>query len=190
MTMGRNGSREERFEALYRKYYARVYWFFRDWRLSDDEAHDLAQDVFARVFESMDQYRGDGEWAYLETIAKRLLFNRNRALQTDKRRGTHVGLDEPNVRSLAAESGPDLAEQQEDERQKRLLNEAIDELPEGMRKCLRLWLQGHSYAAIRMILKISPDAVKSRLRDAKRLLQERLGDEITRPLPEDNDDDQ
>lgn len=186
--MGRNDSREERFESLYRSYYGRVYRWYRRERLTDDEAHDLAQDVFARVYKSMDQYRGDAEWAFLETIARNLLYNRTRALHTAKRSGEHVDLEV--AENLASTPEPDYAERQLDDLQRKKLRTAIEELPEGMRQALLLWLEDHSYAAIRQILKITPDAVKSRLRDARKLLQERLGPDLTGTLPEDNDHDQ
>lgn len=192
MTMGRNDSREERFESLYRRHYARVYrWYVVKWHLADDEAHDLAQDVFASVYKSMNQYRGDAEWAFLEKIARNLLYNRNRALHTAKRQGAHVPIDAPELADkLAAPPDPDYAERQLDQLQRKQLKEAIETLPEGMRQALELWLQDFSYAAIRQVLRITPDAVKSRLRDARKLLQERLGPDLAGTLPEDNDDDQ
>jgi RNA polymerase sigma factor (sigma-70 family) len=192
MTTGRNDSREERFESLYRRHYARVFrWYVVKWRLADDEAHDLAQDVFASVYKNMDQYRGDAEWAFLEKIARNLLYNRNRALHTAKRKGDHVPIDTPELADrLAASPEPDYAERELDALQRKQLREAIAALPEGMRQALELWLQDYSYAAIRQVLRITPDAVKSRLRDARKLLQERLGPDLAGTLPEDNDNDQ
>ena len=56
------------------------------------------------------------------------------------------------------------------------LYDAIAELPEGQRQSLQLWLDGFRYREISSVLGISPEAVKSRLRDAKNHLRSRLED--------------
>lgn len=57
------------------------------------------------------------------------------------------------------------------------LHDAIAALPEGQRHAIQLWLDGFHYSDIAHALRISVDAVKSRLRDAKRHLRPRIGDD-------------
>jgi RNA polymerase sigma factor (sigma-70 family) len=71
---------------------------------------------------------------------------------------------------------PDLADREEAAAQRKRLGAAVRELSEGQRACLRLWISGFSYEEIAKALGITLDAVKSRLRDAKKLLRERLGE--------------
>jgi RNA polymerase sigma-70 factor (ECF subfamily) len=178
----RNGG-GERFKALYQKYYWRVVRFLmRAFRLSQEDAEELAQEVFLRVFRTIEEYRGDAEWAFLEVTARNLGLNRVRSLATWKRRGEKVELDHPQVRELAAPEDPDYAERQSEALQRKRLHDGIRELPEGQRQCLQLFLDDFSYEEIARTLRISTDAVKSRLRDAKKLLRARLGD---LELPED-----
>ena len=174
--------RHERFEAIYRKYYARVYRYYRRCRVADDEAHDLAQESFKRFYESMDRYRGDAEWGFLETIALNVLRNWVRAGKTAKRSMTLVEIDDPEFKhEPAAPEGPDYADRQEQALTRKRLHEAIAELSDGQRQCMKLWLEDFQYDEIAAALRISMDAVKSRIRDAKKLLSQRLGDR----LPED-----
>lgn len=180
---GRNGS-DERFRNLYQKYYWRIVRFLvRAFRLSQEDAEELAQDVFVRVFRTIEDYRGDAEWAFLETTARNLGLNRVRAQNTQKRKGENVEIDDPNLHfEPAAPEEPDYADRQNDERQQRLLRDGMRTLPAGQRQALQLYLKDFSYDEIARALRISIDAVKSRLRDAKKLLRARLGDI---DLPED-----
>lgn len=171
--------REERFEAIYRKYLPRIYRYFRQCRVSDDESHDLAQETFSRFYTAMDRHRGEAEWAYLEQIALNVLRNWLRAQKTAKRSAKLVDLDDPDfTQEPEAPAGPDYAEQQHRNEQRRSLHEAIADLTEAQRQVLQLWLEDMQYNEIAAALRISVDAVKSRLRDAKRILSARLGDKL------------
>jgi DNA-directed RNA polymerase specialized sigma24 family protein len=83
------------FEETYRKYYARVWRYYRSCRISDDESHDLAQDTFKRLLEHWSSIRGADPWPFLKQIAKSVLLNYIRATKTQKRAATTVTLDDP-----------------------------------------------------------------------------------------------
>lgn len=171
------GGRDELFEKMYRKYYARMYRYFRRCGVADDEAHDLAQDAFKRVYESMQRYRGDAEWAFLETVALNVLRNWVRARKTQKRNARLVDIDDRDEVPDEPMAPPerDYAEQEEQARNRARLHHAIKELSEGQRQALTLWLHGLPYAEIAKALRTTVDAVKSRLRDAKKILSAQLG---------------
>jgi RNA polymerase sigma-70 factor (ECF subfamily) len=169
---------DDRFEALYRAHYARVWRYFRSNSISDDEAHDLAQDTFKRLYERMNQIRNDDPWPFLATIAKTILLNRVRARQTQKRNAPMVEIDDPDLifAEPAAPVEQDYADRQAEEARQTRLRAAIESLPSGQRECVRLRMQGFTYEEITKTLGISLDAVKSRLRDATRSLREQLGE--------------
>lgn len=173
---------DDGFEKIYRAYYGRVWRYYRSCRASDDEAHDLAQDAFKRFYEHKDQVRGDDAWPFLQSVARTVLLNKLRDQKAGKRSGKTVEIDDPEVGELSAPEGPDYAERQEQEMRRRGLHAAIKELPEGQQQCLGLWLGGFKLEEIAKLLGISLDAVKSRLRDARRQLRARLGADA---LPED-----
>ena len=169
---------DDRFEGIYRRYYARVWRYFRGNSVSDDEAHDLAQDTFKRLYERMNQIRNDDPWPFLATIAKSILLNRVRARLTQKRNARMVDLDDPDLlfAEPAAAEELDYADRQAEETRRSRLGAAIASLPPGQRECVRLRMQGFSYEEISKTLGISLDAVKSRLRDATKTLREQLGE--------------
>jgi len=178
--------RNDRFKLLYQKYYWRIVRFYvRAFRFSEEDGEELAQEAFIRFYEAMDEYRGDAEWAFFETIARNVAYNRIRGQKTKKRSVRTVDIDDPEVgrHEPPTLAGPDYAEREEAASRRKRVYDAIAELPPGQRECLQLWLDDFKYDEIATALRISMDAVKSRLRDAKKLLRARLGDEGT--LPED-----
>jgi RNA polymerase sigma-70 factor (ECF subfamily) len=176
---------DERFQSLYRKYYRRIVRFYvQSFHLSEEDAEDLTQEAFVRFLEAIDEYRGDAEWAFFETIARRVAFNKIRSQKAAKRSANTVDIDDPNFdNEPAAPAQPDYAELEQQAIRQQQMRRAMAELSRGQRECLQLWLAGYKYNEIAKLLKISDDAVKSRIRDAKKILRDRLGNGTG--LPED-----
>ncbi|HYO75588.1 MAG TPA: RNA polymerase sigma factor [Thermoanaerobaculia bacterium] len=182
------GDRDELFRSLYQKYYRRmVRYYTRVFRLSEEDAEELAQDAFIRFYQAMKDYRGDAEWAFFEAIARNLGYNRVRSLATGKRGAQTVTLDDPAVlkREPMAREEPDYAERQHETMRLERLRDEITKLPRRQRQCLQLRLNEQTYEEHATHLQITIDAVKSSVRDAKRLLRERMGDDGM--LPEDDE---
>lgn len=173
--------KDEVFLQLYQKYYGRLVRFFLvHMRFSQDEAEELAQDTFFRIIGALDEYRGNAEWAYLEATARNVAYNFIRARKTSKRRTENVDIDDADsidiANRIAAADDPhaEYSEREMAVIRARQLAIAIDALPLGARECLSLWLADMSYLEIATTLGISTDSVKSRLRDAKKLLRASL----------------
>lgn len=185
MTTRNDGEdRHDLFRHLWDRYYRRMLRYFRRvFHLSEADAEELTQDSFIRFYKAMDEYRGEAEWALLETIARNVGFNRVRSVTTVKRGSIRTeSLDDPEERN----DPPDADRRHPidtmiETEQLRRMREAITELPRGQRQCLQLWLEDLSQEEISRVLRISIVAVKSRIRDAKRALRERLGDEDALP---------
>jgi len=71
--------------------------------------------------------------------------------------------------------GAHRSSRDEDALRRKKLHDAIAALPEGQRHAIQLWLDGFQYTEIAHALRVSVDAVKSRLRDAKRHVDLRPG---------------
>ena len=186
------GDGNDLFESLYKRYYARMLRFFRQvFRVSEAEAQELTQDSFVRFYRAMDEYRGQAEWALLETIARNVGYNKVRAVNTIKRGSVRPeSLDDgQSVKDAIDNTQRHPIDTMIETERLRRLRQAISELPRGQRQCLQLSLEDFSQEEIARALRISVMAVKSRIRDAKRTLRERLGDEGG--LPEEwNHDEQ
>jgi RNA polymerase sigma-70 factor (ECF subfamily) len=185
MKNGEGVLRHERFKTLYQRFYRRVVAFYvRAFRFAEEDAEELAQEAFLRFYEAMDEYRGEAEWAFFESIARNLAFNRIRWGKRQKRNARTIDIDDPELtlNQPAAPPEPDYADRQEAALRRKRLYDAISALPHGQRECVQLWLDDFKYNEIAAALRMSVDAVKSRLRDAKRVLRARLGED---GLPEE-----
>jgi RNA polymerase sigma-70 factor (ECF subfamily) len=139
-----------------------------------DEALDLSQDVFIRVFRTIGQFRGQSAlrtWIY--RIAINQARNRHRFWRR-RRRADQVSLDAHVAAhgdfQSGAESGPDriLAQKELAAR----LQHALDALPFDQRTVVVLReVDGLSYEEIAFSLGVAVGTVKSRLTRARQTLR-------------------
>jgi RNA polymerase sigma-70 factor (ECF subfamily) len=147
-----------------------------------DEALDLSQDVFIRVFRTIGQFRGQSAlrtWIY--RIAINQARNRHRFWRR-RRRSDQVSLDahvaEHGDFRCGAESGPDriLAQKELAAR----LQDALDALPFDQRSVIVLReVDGLSYEEIAFSLGVAVGTVKSRLTRARQTLRAGLRESRT-----------
>jgi RNA polymerase sigma-70 factor (ECF subfamily) len=166
---------EERYLRLL-PYYDRLVAFIRQLGFEHEDARDLAQDVFVRVLEHRDDYRGEAKWNFLEQVARRLAYNAIRDGKAAKRHGIMVPeealLDRPDPHSPR----PEAVVLRKEVGQR--LRDAIDQLDEGQRICVEyFYIAELSYKEICPLLGISEPALKSRLNAARARLKELLGEE-------------
>jgi RNA polymerase sigma-70 factor, ECF subfamily len=180
--------KDESFHSLYRRFLPAVVAHLMRLGFDRDKAKDLAQDTFVRVYEHMDSWRGEAEWAFLRTTAHHVALNEIRRRHTRKREGQEVTIDTPGGRDIV-DSDPDAAARliASDERTRRRarLYEAIAQLPERLRGPLLLRLAGNSYKFIAETSRLSLDTVKTRIHEAKGKLHKMLGHAPEEPDHED-----
>jgi RNA polymerase sigma-70 factor (ECF subfamily) len=170
---------EEQLEALFKRYFDRLVRFLVHTGAEHEDARDLAQETFLRVYKGMDAYRGDAEWTFLKITAKRLAINRARDNHALKRSGGKaVPLDETIDPGDPARLPDDaLILRDETARFTERYRKAIHRLPPRTRQYFLLREQGYSYEQIAETLKSPINSVKSGLHEAKRRLREELGEE-------------
>ena len=140
-----------------------------------DDAHDVAQQVFVRVWRSASRYEPSAKFTtWLYTIMKNLVFNELRR----RGRKKEVSIEERGENQHAEPIAPDRLNPdtvvQQDELEA-AIDRAIQSLPEKQR--LAVLLRRHEdmpYEQICEILKMSLPAVKSLLFRARNELKEKL----------------
>jgi RNA polymerase sigma-70 factor (ECF subfamily) len=165
------------FEALMRKFYPRVLNFIFRMIAQRDTAEDLTQEVFVRVYKSVERYRPQAHIStWILTIARNLTLNELRRHQPA------VSLDAPlmgedsdmqrqltDPRSVGADE--ELIRQEKVE----AIKEAIASLPENQRTAVLLRrYEEFSYEQIAQTMNLSVEAVKSLLSRAKENLKVNL----------------
>jgi RNA polymerase sigma-70 factor, ECF subfamily len=145
---------------------------------NEDDAHDLAQETFVRVFKSAKNFRMSVKFStWLFTIAANLARNHFRW----RSRHPNVSLDaenletEQSVGSTQPANSPAPNESALAEERAGAVRLAVQKLPEDLREAIVLceW-QELSLAEAATILETTPKAVESRLYRARGILREKL----------------
>ncbi len=84
-------TRHEAFSLLLKKYQQKVYWHIRRMVLNHDDADDLVQDVFIKVWKNLSNFRQD---AQLYTWLYRIASNECITFLNKKKAKNNVSLDE------------------------------------------------------------------------------------------------
>ncbi len=145
---------------------------------NEDDANDLAQETFVRVFRARETFRPAEKFsAWLFTIAANLARNQIRW----RTRHPNVSLDAETGAAEQSLSGtlasPEAAppEQLLAAERNAAVRAAVDQLPADLREAIVLceW-EEQSMAEAARILKATPKAVESRCYRARQILRERL----------------
>ena len=169
---------EQNFRRVFEYYYKPLHGFFRRKNFSAEDAQELTQETFLRVFNKIEQYRGEAPFeAWLWQIAANTYRKKIAARDASKRSGATVSLDEESGEHfLPDESQATPLDDVLHGEQREQLRAAISELPEQMRKCISLRVfQDLSYQEIAVVLQISAQTVKAHLFQARGRLRARLG---------------
>ncbi|MBI2944816.1 MAG: sigma-70 family RNA polymerase sigma factor [Candidatus Wallbacteria bacterium] len=162
---------EQAYNEIVRRYSSKVLTLCGYYLKDSDEAYDLSQEVFLKLYRGLKDFRGEAKLStWIHTVAinacknrlsslRRLFFRRKGYDADPERRRQAPGPDEMVLRT---------------ERRAAVLEE-IRKLPEKFREIIILKdIQDTSYESIAKILDINDGTVKSRLHRARLALQERL----------------
>jgi RNA polymerase sigma-70 factor (ECF subfamily) len=161
----RQGDQEAHFR-LYQLYSRSMYNVGYRIVNNEEEAQDVLQEAFISAFRNLEFYRGDatfGAWLKRIVIHKAINYLKKRRLER-----------------LPEDENWDVVQTGEEEQEAfpftiDLVRKAIDELPDGYRSVLSLYLiEGYDHAEIGEILGISESTSKSQFNRSKKRLKEIL----------------
>jgi len=124
-----------RFEELFHLYYPKVRSFAFILLKSEQEAEDVAQDIFVRLWETPDLWEGNLEKNYLYTMVKNTVFNRIKRKNLESKY-IHTQQDLQDITELAEFEDP-LNEIYREELQL-LLMLAMEQMPGKRREVFEL----------------------------------------------------
>jgi len=156
------------FRALYENNVDRI--FHLSFRMVGDEqlARELTQDAFVRVWECLDQFRGEAAFStWLHSVAVSVVLNRLRKIDRHRKRERSLE-DAHHLGSIPKDTDSGVRER---------LTEAVDGLPEIYRTVFLMYdLEGVPHKEIAEALDVAVGTSKARLSRARELLREALGD--------------
>ncbi|HET7319016.1 MAG TPA: sigma-70 family RNA polymerase sigma factor [Nitrospirota bacterium] len=173
------------FQEIYEKFHPGILRFLAR-LVGEEEAEDVAQEVFLRVDRGLEGFRGEssmGTWIY--RIARNAALDRLRSrpawLESVHQLQTHDSDENPSdVMSQIPDERASLERYLIGKEMSECIRGRVDTLPESYRRVLVLSeLVGMTTAEIASALGVSEGAVKIRLHRARALLRQDLGTHCT-----------
>jgi RNA polymerase sigma-70 factor, ECF subfamily len=163
------------FEIVMRRHNQRLYRIARAILRNDGEAEDVMQDAYVRAYEHLDQFAGRAKFstwltriAVHEALARQRRGNRYQELEPRSER-------ERDPMDRFASLAPDPEQQASNSEVRRLLEEAVQNLPDAYRTVFMLRdIEDMSTTDAAEVLEITEDNVKVRLHRARALLRKSL----------------
>lgn len=179
---------EQSFELLLQRYRTPLVNFLYRMVRAREEAEDLAQEVFLRVYRARKDYVPSAKFTtWLFRIATNLALN---SLRDNRHQRMEISLDAPvtvdaedgDEKALdIAEKNPNIEQYMVEEARKKMIRHAIDKLPEKQRAAVLLHkYQELDYGDIAKILECSESALKSLLFRAYETLRVELAPLVAR----------
>lgn len=176
---------EGSYAELHRKFFRPLLSFFQNKGFPSEEARDLTQEVFLRVFKSIDTFRQESRFErWLFEIAANIRKNELRWRGAEKRDGYEQSLDAVVEKDDSAglkaielvDPRPGTLDVMQARERQELLHTALRELPPQMRHvCDLRYLGQRKYQEIADLLGISIETVKAHLHQARKRLTAKLG---------------
>ncbi|PTQ95612.1 RNA polymerase sigma-70 factor (ECF subfamily) [Mucilaginibacter yixingensis] len=149
-------TRNEAFNQLLKKYQQKIYWHIRRMVIDHDDADDVTQDVFVKIWKSLPGFRSD---AQLYTWMYRIATNECITFLNKKKQKNNIPLDE--VSYELAESLADSTYFNGDKAQLKL-QQALLTLPEKQRLVFNMkYFDDMKYEEISGVLGTSVGALKA-----------------------------
>ncbi|MBI4558206.1 MAG: sigma-70 family RNA polymerase sigma factor [Candidatus Hydrogenedentes bacterium] len=162
------------FEELYRRYFRKLLNFFYAMSRNPQNAEDLMQETFGRIWKQRCRYEPDGSFAaYVFAFARNIWLERCRVVRREHLASVDVPFENLRIPAGSAVDAPDiLAERSEIEQQ--ILSVLVN-LPDEQRMAFVMrYVQRLSLNEIAEIMKCPVNTVRSRKLLAVRKLREAL----------------
>lgn len=153
----RNGD-EQAFNLIVRKYQKKVYWIVRKMVIDHDEADDVTQEIFIKIYSSLKDFRGDSKFfTYLYKITINFSLNRITKNKNISNRTTVINDDTMGIAGDETE-----LQNMDSELKTKILTEAIHQLPAQQRAVFNMrFYDNLSYDEIAEILGKSVGGMKA-----------------------------
>lgn len=169
---GIRAASEPHFDALYDRYFSRIYAFVHARVRNHADAEEIAQETFVSVFKSIDNYRGQASLlSWIFGIAKNLANNAIRRARSQREKLDVVDPEHFAPRPSFGSGAPD--EELDFQRYTEIIREQMGALADWQRRIFEMrHLQNLSIPEIARRTHRSNDAVRSSLYRIKRMMLE------------------
>ena len=151
--------------ALYQQYHRLLFGICLRYADTRDDAQDLLQDAFIRIYNYVESFRGEGSFeGWIKRITVRI------CIEYCRRKSRFLQVDLNEAREVQIDTGI-WSEMNREE-----ILHLIRQMPAGYRMVFNLYaVEGYNHQEIGEMLGISEGTSKSQLSRARNFLQQRLG---------------
>jgi len=148
-------------ELIISRYRRKVFHIAYKFTGKHDEAEDLSQEIFLKVFKALDKFNRDADFGtWLSSVARNYCIDHYRAGRREK----EVLVEDSLAYDLAPASYGNPYRALEDQDRRSLMRRGLEQLPEKLREAVFLRdLQGLSYQEMAEKLSLPEGTVKSRI---------------------------
>jgi RNA polymerase sigma-70 factor (ECF subfamily) len=166
------------FNELVKRYEKQVYNFAYRLTGNYDDANDVAQEAFLRVYNAIGSFRGDASFStWLFRITTNVFLDDRKRAKAHPHTSLdeYIDLEESSVTRQIEDPGPTPDAVTEENERAQILQRTISSLPEYQRAMVTLYhTEQKSYEEIAEIMNLPIGTVKSRLNRARLALKEKL----------------
>ena len=155
------GGDQGAWEDIVRQHRRKVFNIAYKFTGKHDEAEDLQQEIFLKVFKALDKFHRDADFStWLSSVARNYCIDHYRASKREK----EVVVEDALAYDLAPASSGNPYRALEDRDRRSFLRRGLEALPEKLREAVVLRdLQGLSYQEMALRLALPEGTVKSRI---------------------------
>jgi len=174
---------EDNFRRLFDRHYAQILRFFRRKGFDSEECRDLTQETFISVYKGIRELRHDEQFeSWLFAIAHNVWCRVIERRSAQKRSAKLLSLegddesdDHSSVATRLVHKGADPFTIVLEKEKLEKLSEALEHLPQQMRRCTQLCVVHQlSYVEVAALMDISVNTVKAHLHQARKVLRAKL----------------
>lgn len=165
------GQKEKGFSLLVKKYEKQIYWHVRHMVVVHEDADDLVQDIFLKIWKNLKKFKGNSDlytWIYRIATNETLSY-------IDKKKKKYFSSIEENFEALSDTHTDSMSGEEIQQR----LQKAMISLPPQQRTVFELkYFQEMKYEDMSKILKVTSGALKASYHHAVKKITENVQIEL------------
>ncbi len=163
---------QECFEFILKQYQKKVYGYALAKTKNNDDALDLSQNIFLKLYKSLKGFRGDCSF---DTFLYKIMFTSTADFLKKRSANQTFSLYDEQGKDVEIKDKTDIERDYEKKETVKQILKALDELSIEQRECFILRdINGYSYIEIANILGISVETVKTRIYRARNKITQKV----------------
>ena len=169
----KESTKHHAFQLLTNKYQARIYWHIRKMVFHHEDADDLLQETFIKIWQNLPNFRGEASlytWIYRIATNETLTFLKKKKSKISISISENQNLIDHRIENDALFEGSEIEKR---------LHMALNQLPEKQKLIFQMkYFEEMKYEEIAKILKVSTGSLKASFHHAVKKIETYMKNEL------------